>query len=230
MKKRHSVSPTKQAYSKQLKRIKQFIRRAEKRGYIFSENVIPTKPKRITPASVRRLQRITPEKLYKNAAYVSELTLGEIVPAHVGLKLEKQNAQEKRKKTLLKKKLKKKKRLKQLGFTNETSSVLLRSDYSQTVVYNFLYTLEKFVNSDGYPVLKDFIDKAIQFNGMDKTAEMIVKVVENEGMIDGQIMYYTTLTNNYISRMLKYLPLDETTKIKLYDSLEDTENFNTYEE
>lgn len=230
MKKRHSVSPTKQAYSKQLKRIKQFIRRAEKRGYIFSENVIPPVPKRITPASVRRLQRITPEKLYKNAAYVSELTLGEIVPAHVGLKLEKQKAQQKRKETLLKKKLKKKKRLKQLGFTNETSSVLLRSDYSQTVVYNFLYTLEKFVNSDGYPVLKDFIDKAIQFNGMDKTAEMIVKVVENEGMIDGQIMYYTTLTNNYISRMLKYLPLDETTKIKLYDSLEDTENFNTYEE
>ena len=230
MKKRHSVSPTKQAYSKQLKRIKQFIRRAEKRGYIFSENVIPPVPKRITPASVRRLQRITPEKLYKNAAYVSELTLGEIVPAHVGLKLEKQKAQQKRKETLLKKKLKKKKRLKQLGFTNETSSVLLRSDYSKTVVYNFLYTLEKFVNSDGYPVLKDFIDKAIQFNGMDKTAEMIVKVVENEGMIDGQIMYYTTLTNNYISRMLKYLPLDETTKIKLYDSLEDTENFNTYEE
>lgn len=230
MKKRHSVSPTKQAYSKQLKRIKQFIRRAEKRGYIFSENVIPPVPKRITPASVRRLQRISPEKLYKNAAYVSELTLGEIVPAYVGLKLEKQKAQQKRKETLLKKKLKKKKRLKQLGFTNETSSVLLRSDYSQTVVYNFLYTLEKFVNSDGYPVLKDFIDKAIQFNGMDKTAEMIVKVVENEGMIDGQIMYYTTLTNNYISRMLKYLPLDETTKIKLYDSLEDTENFNTYEE
>ena len=230
MKKRHSVSPTKQAYSKQLKRIKQFIRRAEKRGYIFSENVIPPKPKRITPASVRRLQRITPEKLYKNAAYVSELTLGEIVPASVGQKLEKQKAQQKRKETLLKKKLKKKKRLKQLGFTNETSSVLLKSDYSQTVVYNFLYTLEKFVNSDGYPVLKDFIDKAIQFNGMDKTAEMIVKVVENEGMIDGQIMYYTTLTNNYISRMLKYLPLDNDTKIKLYDSLEDTENFNTYEE
>lgn len=230
MKKRHSVSPTKQAYSKQLKRIKQFIRRAEKRGYIFSENVIPPVPKRITPASVRRLQRITPEKLYKKAAYVSELTLGEIVPANVGLKLEKQKAQEKRKQTLLKKKLKKKKRLKQLGFTNEASSVLLKTDYSQTVVYNFLYTLEKFVNSDGYPVLKDFIDKAIQFNGMDKTAEMIVKVVENEGMIDGQIMYYTTLTNNYISRMLKYLPLDETTKIKLYDSLEDTENFNTYEE
>lgn len=230
MKKRHYVSPTKQAYSKQLKRIKQFIRRAEKRGYIFSENVIPPVPKRITPASVRRLQRITPEKLYKNAAYVSELTLGEIVPAYVGLKLEKQKAQQKRKETLLKKKLKKKKRLKQLGFTNETSSVLLKSEYSQTVVYNFLYTLEKFVNSDGYPVLKDFIDKAIQFNGMDKTAEMIVKVVENEGMIDGQIMYYTTLTNNYISRMLKYLPLDETTKIKLYDSLEDTENFNTYEE
>lgn len=230
MKKRHSVSPTKQAYSKQVKRIKQFIRRAEKRGYIFSENVIPPKPKRITSASVRRLQRITPEKLYKNAAYVSELTLGEIVRANVGLKLEKQKAQEKRKQTLLKKKLKKKKRLKQLGFTNETSSVLLRSEYSQTVVYNFLYTLEKFVNSDGYPVLKDFIDKAIQFNGMDKTAEMIVKVVENEGMIDGQTMYYTTLTNNYISRMLKYLPLDETTKIKLYDSLEDTENFNTYEE
>lgn len=230
MKKRHSVSPTKQAYSKELKRIKQFIRRAEKRGYIFSENVIPPKPKRITSASVRRLQRITPEILYKNAAYVSELSLGEIVPAHVGRKLEKQKAQEKRKETQLENKLKKKKRLKQLGFTIENSSVLLKAEYSQTVVYNFLYTLEKFVNSNGYPILKDFIDKTIQFNGIDKTAEMIIKVVENEGMIDGEIMYHTFLTNNYISKMLKYLPLDDKTKIKLYDSLEDTENFNTYEE
>lgn len=56
-----------QEYNKQLKRIKQFIRRATKRGYIFEENIIPKKPKKITQASVNRLKNITPAKLYQKS-------------------------------------------------------------------------------------------------------------------------------------------------------------------
>ena len=72
-------SPAEREYDKQVKRIKQFIRRAEKRGFIFPDNVIPNKPKRITKASVRKLSKITPKELYKKAEYGGEATEGEIV-------------------------------------------------------------------------------------------------------------------------------------------------------
>lgn len=81
-------TPAERDYSKQVKRIKQFIRRAEKRGYQFSEDVLPQKPKRVTQASVRKLAKLTPEKLYKKAAYGGLASEGEIVPATEGVKLE----------------------------------------------------------------------------------------------------------------------------------------------
>ena len=88
MAKRRKKTPAERAYSKQVKRIKQFISRAEKRGYQFSSNAIPQKPNRITQASVRKLAKLTPEKLYKKAVYGGLASEGEIVPATVGVKLE----------------------------------------------------------------------------------------------------------------------------------------------
>lgn len=81
-------SPNQRAYAKQVKRIKQFISRAEKRGYQFTENVLPKKPKRITQASIRKLANLTPEKLYQKAFYGGEATGGEIVKGTEGIKLE----------------------------------------------------------------------------------------------------------------------------------------------
>lgn len=59
----------KQQYRQQRQRIQRFIRRAEKRGYNV-EYKLPAIPKRITQASVERLRKITPKKLYaKSTAY-----------------------------------------------------------------------------------------------------------------------------------------------------------------
>lgn len=77
MAKKHKQTEAEKLYSKQLKRIKQFIRRAEKRGFIFEEDVIPQRPKKVTNASVRKLKKLTSEKLYKKSLYVEEST-GEI--------------------------------------------------------------------------------------------------------------------------------------------------------
>lgn len=61
-------------YNKQRKRIKQFIRYAEKRGYVFEPNLIPPRPKTITSGSIRRLSKIRPEQLYKKAYAISAVT------------------------------------------------------------------------------------------------------------------------------------------------------------
>lgn len=69
----------KNEYAKQRKRLKQAIRRAEKQGFIFPEDILPKKPKRITKASVRRLAKITPVLIRQKGKFLIEET-GEIIP------------------------------------------------------------------------------------------------------------------------------------------------------
>lgn len=61
-------------YNKERNRIKRFIRNAEKRGYVFEPNIIPSKPKTITSGSVRRLSKIRPSQLYNKAYAISAVT------------------------------------------------------------------------------------------------------------------------------------------------------------
>lgn len=70
---------SKAEYNRNVKRIKQFIRRAEKRGYKFPEIKLPKGAK---------IRELTPEKLYEKAVYGGEATFGEIVSVEEGLKAE----------------------------------------------------------------------------------------------------------------------------------------------
>lgn len=89
---RHMQSDAEKAYNKQIKRIRQFVRRTERRGYIFPETIIPQEPKKITQASVRRLQSITPARMYKKAEYMDYST-GELISGTKARRAEKQAQQ-----------------------------------------------------------------------------------------------------------------------------------------
>lgn len=92
------ASELERQYSKERQRIQRFIRSAERRNYIFPKNSLPPKPKKITPASVERLKKITPAKLYEKAEYIVPET-GEVVSGRKGRILERKKATEKAKKT-----------------------------------------------------------------------------------------------------------------------------------
>lgn len=83
-------------YKKQRRRIQSFIRKHEKIGFHFEENILPAIPKRITKSSVSRLKKITPQKLYSKASYAGEETLGEVVTAYEGIQARKQKAKKTR--------------------------------------------------------------------------------------------------------------------------------------
>lgn len=86
---------SKEEYNRNVKRIKQFIRRAEKRGYKFPEIKLPKGAK---------IRELTPEKLYKKAVYGGEATFGEVVPGEEGLKVERSAISKKSAKTRAEKK------------------------------------------------------------------------------------------------------------------------------
>lgn len=64
------LSQTQKDYRKQRQRVQRAVKRLEKIGYIFDENVVPKIPKKVTKASVKRLAKITPEKLREKSEYI----------------------------------------------------------------------------------------------------------------------------------------------------------------
>lgn len=85
-------SPSRVAAEKETRRIKQFIRRAEKRGYHFNDvellQIIPQFPGRYTPTYAKKLKAITPERLYQ-VAYAADPETGEVIGGAEFRKIEK---------------------------------------------------------------------------------------------------------------------------------------------
>ena len=96
--KKNKLTKNQIAFKKQVTRIKNFIRRATKRGYEFSDNVIPTMPKRVTKKSIEKIKNIKPKDLYSKASYLDKST-GEIVSGSTGRKIERNLSRQKSKET-----------------------------------------------------------------------------------------------------------------------------------
>lgn len=75
-----------QAYRRERQRIQRQINRMTKRGYDVPQ-LLPKIPKLITQASVRRLKKITTEKLYKESRFI-DIETGEILTSKEGQELE----------------------------------------------------------------------------------------------------------------------------------------------
>ena len=96
--KKNKLTKNQIAFKKQVTRIKNFIRRATKRGYEFSDNVIPTMPKRVTKKSIEKIKNIKPKDLYSKASYLDKST-GEMVSGSTGRKIERNLSSQKAKET-----------------------------------------------------------------------------------------------------------------------------------
>lgn len=103
MAKRKKKTENQKTYQKERSRLLQAVRRAEKQGYIFPEDIIPEMPKRVTKKQLENIQKIKPKQLYKKAVFVYQET-GEIVPAEQRKQEVKQEAIIKAKETRKRKK------------------------------------------------------------------------------------------------------------------------------
>ena len=98
MAKRKKQTENQKAYQKERRRLLQAIRRAEKQGYIFPEDIVPELPKRVTKKQLEKIQKTKPKQLYKKAEFVYQET-GEVVPAEQRKQEVKQEAIRKAKET-----------------------------------------------------------------------------------------------------------------------------------
>lgn len=80
------LTPTQQEYRRERQRIQRQINRMTNRGYYVPE-LLPKIPKKITEASVRRLKKLTTEKLYKESRFI-DIETGEILTGKQGQLIE----------------------------------------------------------------------------------------------------------------------------------------------
>lgn len=91
MAKKRKISKVRSEYNKERRRIQNFLRRAEKRGYIDTKDVLPPVPKTVTQASVRRLKKLTANELYRKLKFVDRET-GTIYSGTRGREIEREQA------------------------------------------------------------------------------------------------------------------------------------------
>lgn len=237
MAKRHKQTQAERDYSKQVKRIKQFIRRAEKRGYQFSEDLLPQRPKRVTQASVRKLAKLTPEKLYQKAEYAGTATYGEVVSGVKGARLERslraKKAAETRKYRLAEPR---QEPTNTQGFLPPENISEDESFFENVVISQWFATLELFSNGEAYSLLRSWMASTIKTEGKHNTAIMLQLGAENGHLLTWEIVYKNDNAVLYIGYMLDYLPdqgvlykeetLDRIEYMKrLGDALEQDENW-----
>ena len=228
MAKRRKQTPAERAYSKQVKRIKQFIRRAEKRGYQFNENVLPERPNRVTQASVRKLAKLTPDKLYNKAVYGGLATMGEIVPATEGVKLERSLRAKKSAQTR-KYRLShpKQQSTNTPGFEPPENISEDATFFDAVVISGFRSHVRQF-NERASNLLLSWLDKILSTNDVHDVATMLNDGAEAGLIVTYQIVYSQDKLTQYMSEMLNYLPeAGPLFKAEIMDALEEEEDYSS---
>lgn len=95
------LTKNRQEFNKQVKRIKRFIKSAEKRGYIFPDFEIPKAGKTVRKRDIEKLKKITPKSLYESAVYTKYANpkTGEALTGTQGRSIERSLAAKKAAKT-----------------------------------------------------------------------------------------------------------------------------------
>lgn len=239
-KKKVKVNETALEYRKQRKRVQNFIRRNEKRGFVFSENVLPGIPKKITKASVRRLAKLTPEELYKKSKYVSPET-GEVLKQEEARKMFRKKSAKKAQETRKRKKDQSyKKSQSQNKKDNRYNLNTDSSFFARTVIYIWKAELNKFAEGGLHDLLLAWMNSLIFENGEENTAKMIQTAQEDGIFLTWEVVYKESEAYRYMASLIDYMPqqgvmykeeqLDKLEYMKRLDSsLEENESWESYD-
>lgn len=210
------LTPLQAEYSKQIRRIKSFVRRATKRGFIFPENLIPQRPEKIRRKDVEKLKEMTAPSMYKEAQYV-EPTTGEVVSGYQGRKSERRKAYYKGRK---KGKTYKGRRYEQYALPEETEPrPYMPTDdpdlYSDAVIFNFYYILSKY-SPEATWVLRNWIENLKFKYGKHEVALMLQAGAEMGLIVTWDVIYDEQMQRSYMADMVNYIASIEPEDAEIY--------------
>lgn len=235
------ITQNRKEYNKQVKRIKDFARRALKRGYIVDvSKVINPNQQRIRKETISRLKDVTPDKLYKISEWV-DVETGEILKGTEARKIERSKAAKKGAETK-----RRKKEFDALEYHPSTGSSGVSGSYtdqgrfipdnintepdffSNVIIGQFKAHVKSF-RQEVQDLLTRWLNRIIQEHGKQDTAIMLEKGAEAGNILTWEIAYDSMKLNTYLARMLDYLPEAGTLfREEMADAFELMEDFNFY--
>lgn len=211
---RKKASPLKKAYTKERQRIQRQSRSLMRRG-IFVDNLLPPIPKIITEGSIRRLQRISREKIESTGLYVSES--GDVFTGKYAVQASRRDRAE-LKKRVSRETFQRPEIAPQIGPSQE--------DISRQIIDNFFGDLLESMSDPGATVFRDWLDRMISTEGEKRVADMIKNAIENGYTMEYWQGYRENDFNAKIAEMKNYFPVSETEQEEFENSMEQTQTYN----
>lgn len=219
-----TTSAIQKEYQRNRRRIQSAIRRLERRGYLVPEGILPPRPKNITSASVRRLERITTDKLYKKSRYVEQET-GEVLPGPQGRKVEdrlrseyrreiaKQRAQER-----------KEQKAREKSYAPERDYV----DFDDTVIYNFQQNMTLIFsrNPAMLEYISNWLNRCLVTFDREQVADALERSKSNGDWPDWDCVSDWELLVGRLSRILDLMAVTPGQRQEVTDYLELMEDWN----
>lgn len=183
-------------YNKVRSKILKRFRSLEKRGYNI-ELTIPKIPKTKTEASIRNLEKLTLDRLYKRSTYHGFASYGEEVSGVRGRQLERKQRSEKAIQTRKQKKFKEKTKRRETFDESFFNRNAINVWYAQVRAC----IKGRFANS-----LLQWMDKLIAENGEANVAKMLYDGEAAGIIFTFDVAYDEKSFNQYTSELIKYLP------------------------
>ena len=197
---RKKLTVNQQQWKKEVNRLKQFIRRAEKRGFTF-DDIIPETPKRVTKKQLNLIKSLKPNVLYSKAQYTDPQT-GQSMTGTEGRHLERSRSALKR-------------------FKKSTYNPPIEEDSVLHQIDQMIADWKPFPNWSKYFTevkredknrLKALLDGKIAEVGRKETARRLQENAEGINHMADEILYSSdedavNMDLNYIATVLKGSPL-----------------------
>lgn len=183
-------------YNKVRSKILKRFRSLEKRGYNI-ELTIPKIPKTKTEASIRNLEKLTLDRLYKRSTYHGFASYGEEVSGVKGRQLERKQRVEKAKQT---------RKLKNFKGKTKRRETFDESFFNRNAISIWKTQVRSCINGKYANTLLQWMDKLIADNGEDNVGKMIYDGEAVGVLFSYDVAYDDKSFNQYTSELIKYLP------------------------
>lgn len=216
---KRKLTPIQQQYRKERRRIQNAMNRLEKQGYVLPEDLLPSIPKKVTQASINRLEKITSESIYKKSKKL-DFETGEAIPGIVARdKARSQRAKEAARRRSFKQEYA------SPQFYTEPPQYTTFPSGADIIINNFRSdVIGRFPESAG-PILNRWLDGLLAQQDKEDVANMLETAAANGVVIDYKVAYNTEALMGAIADFMNYLDTTSGFKQDLMDTLEFEEDW-----
>lgn len=216
---KRKLTPIQQQYRKERRRIQNAMNRLEKQGYVLSEDLLPSIPKKVTQSSINRLKKITSESIYKKSKKL-DFETGEITPGIVA----RDKARSQRAKEAARRRSFKQEYVSPQVYTEPPQYTTFPSG-ADIIINNFRSdVIGRFPESAG-PILNRWLDGLLAQQDKEDVANMLETAAANGVVIDYKVAYNTEALMGAIADFMDYLETTSGFKQDLMDTLEFEEDW-----